>query len=103
MTENLFLNWAMMAVSLFNTIVLFWLGITILLNAERRDWGLWLASGELILGGVFFFSHSIILGHGLEAFSRSLNFWWRFGWFPIVTIPYVWYVIMLWYSGFWEK
>jgi signal transduction histidine kinase len=103
MTNNLLLNWAVMAASLFNTIVLIWLGLTVLLNAERRTWGLWLAAGELLLGGAFFLSHSIILGHGLETFNRSLNFWWRFGWIPVVSIPYVWYVIMLWYSGFWER
>jgi len=24
------------------------------------------------------------------------------GWVPVVTIPYVWYVVMLWYAGFWN-
>ncbi|MBL7164071.1 MAG: hypothetical protein ISS57_15855 [Anaerolineales bacterium] len=50
MTENWLLNWAIMAVSLFNTIVLLWLGFTVVLNAQRRDWGLWLVAGELVLG-----------------------------------------------------
>ena len=36
MTGNLFLDWATMAVSLFNTILAFWLGLTVLLRAERR-------------------------------------------------------------------
>ncbi len=101
-TDNWLLNWALLTISLFNTIALLWLGITVLLNAERRSWGLWLAAGELLLGGAFFLSHTIILGYGVETFSRGLNFWWQLGWIPVVTIPYAWYVVMLWYAGFWE-
>jgi len=103
MTENWLLNWAIMAVSLFNAILLIWLGLTVLLNSERRTWGLWLAGGEILLGGAFFLIHSIILGHGLNTFGRSIDFWWRVGWVPVVTIPYVWYVVILWYSGFWDR
>ena len=103
MTENWVLNWAIMAVSLFNTILLIWLGLTVLLNAECRTWGLWLAGGVILLGGVFFMIHTIILGHGLNTFGRSIDFWWRVGWVPVVTIPYVWYVVVLWYSGFWDR
>ncbi len=103
MTDFLVLNWAVMAVSLFNTILLVWLGLAVLLNAERRSWGLWLASGEILLGGVFFLVHTIILGYGIHSIERSLNFWWRVGWVPVVTIPYVWYVVILWYAGFWDR
>ena len=103
MTENWLLNWAVMAISLFNTILLIWLGLTVLLNAERRSWGLWLAGGVILLGGVFFLIHSILLGHGLNTFGRSIDFWWRVGWVPVVTIPFIWYVVILWYSGFWDR
>ena len=103
MTDNILLNWVVMALSLFNTILLIWLGMTVLLNAESRTWGLWLAGGEILLGGIFFLIHSIILGYGLNTFGRSLDFWWRVGWVPVVTIPYVWYVVILWYSGFWSR
>ena len=103
MTDSWLLNWAIMAISLFNAILLVWLGLTVLLNAERRSWGLWLAGGEILLGGIFFLIHSIILGHGFNTFERSLDFWWQIGWVPVVTIPYVWYVVILWYSGFWDR
>jgi len=103
MTENWLLNWAIMAVSLFNAILLIWLGLTVLLNAERRTWGLWLAGGVILLGGTFFLIHSIILGLGLSTFGRSMDFWWRLGWIPVVTIPYIWYVVILWYSSFWDS
>ncbi|MGW8226521.1 MAG: sensor histidine kinase, partial [Anaerolineales bacterium] len=103
MTENWLLNWAMMGVSLFNTILLIWLGLTVLLNADRRSWGLWLAGGVILLGGTFFLIHSILLGLGLNTFGRSIDFWWRLGWIPVVIIPYIWYVVILWYSGFWDR
>ena len=102
MTGRFSLDWAIMAVSLFNTILLLWLGLTVLLNAERRTWGLWLASGGLLMGGAFFFSHSAILGHGLDYWSQGMDFWWRAGWLPIVALPFVWYATMLWYVGFWD-
>lgn len=103
MTENWLLNWAVMGVSLFNTILLIWLGLTVLLNADRRSWGLWLAGGVILLGGIFFLIHSILLGLGLNTFGRSIDFWWRLGWMPVVTIPYIWYIVILWYSGFWDR
>lgn len=96
------LDWATMSVSLFNVIVLLWLGLTVLLNSERRRWGVWLAGGGLLLGGSFFVAHSAMLGHGLRDVSTGMDFWWQVGWVPVVTLPYAWYVVMLWYSGFWD-
>jgi len=98
MTGNLFLDWATMAVSLFNTILALWLGLTVLLGAERRTWGIWMASGGLLLGGVFFISHSAILGHGL---ARGVELWWQVGWLPVIALPLAWYLLTLWYAGFW--
>ena len=102
MTGSFTLDWATLAVSLFNTIILLWLGLTVLFNAERRTLGLWLASTELLMGAAFFLSHSIILANGINLSSQGMNFWWHLGWFPVVLLPYAWYVIMLWYSGFWN-
>ena len=111
MTGNFFLDWAIMAVSLFNTILLLWLGLTVLLNAERRTlrqaqgrrWGVWLAGGGMLMGGAFFVSHSAILGHGLHYTSQGMDFWWRTGWVTVVTLPIAWYIVMLWYVGFWDE
>jgi signal transduction histidine kinase len=102
-TGNLFLDWAIMAVSLFNTILLIWLGLTVLLNAERRTWGIWLAGGGLLMGGAFFISHTAILGQGLSYVSRGMNFWWHLGWGPVVISPFAWYLVVLWYAGFWDE
>jgi signal transduction histidine kinase len=103
MTGRLILDWAIMAVSLFNTIQLLWLGLTILLNAERRTSGTWLAGGGTLMGGAFFVSHTAILGRGLHDVSRGMDFWWRVGWVPAVALPFAWYVVMLWYSGLWNS
>jgi signal transduction histidine kinase len=103
MTGAPWLDWAVMALSLFNMILLLWLGLTVLLNAERRSWGIWLGGGGLLLGGAFFVSHSAILGRGLREAGPGMDFWWRVGWLPVVTLPFVWYVVMLWYAGFWER
>jgi signal transduction histidine kinase len=97
------LDWAVLAVSLFDTILLFWLGLTVVLNAERRTWGLWLAGGGLLVGGVFFLVHTAILGYGLNIFSPEVNLLWRFGWFPVVVLPFSWYLINLWYAGFFDR
>ncbi len=102
MTGYFLLDWAIMAVSLVNVILQLWLGMTVLLNAERRTWGVWLAGGGLLLGATFFISHTAILGFGLDYISSGLNLWWRIGWLPVVGLPFVWYLVMLWYAGFWQ-
>ena len=103
MSNNFFLDWAILSVSLTNTILLLWLGLTVLLNAERKNWGVWLTGGGFLLGAAFFLSHSIILGYGFNYFNWGINFWWRFGWIPVILAPLAWYVVMLWYSGYWES
>jgi signal transduction histidine kinase len=101
MSGSLLIDWAAMAVSLFNTILTLWLGLTVLLNAERRSPGIWLAGGGLLLGAAFFFSHSAILGLGQMPYRADL--WWQIGWIPVILAPSAWYVVMLWYAGFWEE
>ncbi len=103
MSDSIALNWASLAISLFNTFILLWLGLTVLIHAERRTLGLWIASSELLMGAAFFLSHSIILASGFYLSSQSLNFWWHLGWFPVVLLPYAWYIVMLWYAGFWNE
>ncbi|MBX3015298.1 MAG: hypothetical protein KF832_27510, partial [Caldilineaceae bacterium] len=100
MTGILLLDWALMAVSLTNVILISWLGLTVLLNAERRAWGVWLAGGGLLLGAAFFISHTVIIGLGPDFASRGLEWWWRAGWVPLVALPFAWYAIIAWYTGF---
>jgi len=102
MSGQFYLDWGGLAISLFNMIILVWLGLTTLLNAERRTLGLTIASLMLFSGGAFFLIHTIILGYGADLFARGLNFWWQLGWIPVVILPYAWYGVMLWYAGFWD-
>ncbi|MBK7896227.1 MAG: hypothetical protein IPJ90_15405 [Anaerolineaceae bacterium] len=104
MSDILLLDWAIMAVSLFNTILLTWLGLTVFFNSERRDWGVWIAAGGLLLGALFFVSHSAIIGLGLTNLTwRNMIFWWTAGLIPAIMLPYAWYIIILWYAGYWHE
>ncbi len=102
MTGSFLLDWAGMAVSLANVILLSWLGLHVLLNTEQRTWGVWLAGCGLLCGAAFFISHTAILGVGLDIANQRLEVMWRFGWLPLVALPLIWYVMVLWYAGFWE-
>ena len=96
MSGILLLDWAIMAASLFNTILLAWLGLTVVFNSERRDWGVWMATVGLLLGALFFVSHTAIVGLGLNQLSwRNMIFWWTAGLVPAIMLPYAWYIIML--------
>ncbi len=93
------LDWAIRAVSLFNTIALLWLGLTVLLNTERRTWGSLLAASGLLVGGLFFAMHTLIAAGELEHFSSELALWSRLVWLPCIVLPYLWYLVMLWWTG----
>lgn len=101
MTVNLWLKWAGMAVSLANVMAMLWLGLTVLLNSSRRPRQVWLTGGGLLLGGLFFVSHTAILGYGPAFSGPGLEIWWRLGWLPLVGLPFIWFGVMLWYTGGW--
>jgi signal transduction histidine kinase len=102
MSGQFWLDWLALAISLFNTVVLAWLGLTVLFNAERRTWGVFLAVGGMLAGAAFFLSHSVVVSQGATALIHNFSFWWQVGWIPLVAAPYIWYLLMLWYSGFWD-
>jgi signal transduction histidine kinase len=103
MTSELPLDWATLALSIFNTILLLWLGLTVILNAERRTPGVWVAGGGLLMSSLFFLSHTAILGLGPLQPGVGMNTWWRAGWIPVVSMPFAWYLVMLWYSSYWNE
>jgi hypothetical protein len=92
-------DWALIATSLFNTVITLWLGLTVLLNAERRTWGTYLAGGGLLVGAAFFVGHTAVVGRVLGTFTGEMELWWRLGWLVLLGAPYLWYVVMAWYSG----
>jgi anti-sigma regulatory factor (Ser/Thr protein kinase) len=94
------LNWAAISVSVFNTILLLWLGLTVLLTAERRDPGVWLVVLGSFAGSLFFVSHSVLLGIGWYGVNPAVEFWWIAGLLPLVVCPLFWYIAILWFSGY---
>ena len=110
MTGFFYLDWSLLSVSLFNAILMLWLGLTVLLNARHRTpegrsgaWGFWIAAGSLLLGGVFFLLHTALLGFDIRSLLSALGIWWRAGWITAAILPFAWYAVMLWYAGFWEE
>jgi signal transduction histidine kinase len=102
MSDSIFLNWAAITLSLFNAVLLFWLGFMVLLNSDQRAWGIWLSGLGLLLGAVFFVSHSAILGLGITVIGWDRLFWWTVGLALAIALPFTWYIVMLWYAGYWE-
>ena len=102
MSGNVYLDWVILAVSLTNIMLLGWLGLTVLLNAERRTWGVWVTGGAALLGAIFFVSHTAILALDLATTGYNLNLWWRTGWLPLMALPLGWYMMVLWHVGFWH-
>jgi len=95
-------SWALVAVSLFNTILLLWLGLSLWLHADRRDPGVVLSTGGFLLGGLFFISHSALLLSRTWEFTRSNTLWLATAMIPVLLLPYVWYVVLLRNAGFWD-
>ncbi|NMB53270.1 MAG: hypothetical protein GYA15_01095 [Leptolinea sp.] len=102
MSGQLILDWPALALSLFDAFLLCWLGLTILLEANRRSMGVWLSADGLFLGAAFFIAHTAILRNGWQFDNPVLNFWWRAGWWPLVLSPFAWYCVILWYSSYWD-
>jgi len=103
MSTLFWLDWAALSLSLFNMLLLVWLGITLLLTSDSRSLGVILAGTGSLFGGGFFAIHSLILGQSLTPLNAWMDLWWRVGWFLLVLSPLAWYVVILWYAGFWER
>lgn len=99
MTGVFWFDWPLLALSLANGIVLLWLGLTVLLNAQRRTPGVVLLALAAWLGSAFFAAHTAILASGEGPASAALNLWWELGWLPLLALPLAWYAVVLWYSG----
>lgn len=91
---------AVLGVSLFDATLLGWLGLTVLLNAERRRAGLLLTGGALLCGGAFFLAQAGIAGRG--GLRVAMYAQWPLGWLIGASLPCAWYLSMLWYSGAWD-
>src|SRR5512135_3471035 len=87
------------AVSLFNTVLLLWLGLTVLLTGNRRKPATIAGGVGLLLGALFFMGHTLLIAHTVDFFGRGVNTVWRVMWFVAVTAPYFWGLAIFYYSG----
>ena len=92
----------MFAVSLFNLVLLLWLGLTILLNAQQRNWGTYLSGTGFLVGALFFLLHTAALNYSLDTLLENSPIWWLILAAPVVALPFGWMILMLWYCGFWD-
>jgi signal transduction histidine kinase len=97
------LDGAVLGISLANAVLLLWLGLTVALNAERRDLMLWLVVAGLLVGAAFFLGHAAVIGTGTALWFANLRLWWTLGWIPLLALPLAWYVAVLWFAGCWEE
>ena len=108
-----------LAASLFNVLIMGWLGLTVLLNAERprrlptllgfqhprlAAWriparGTLLAAAGLLLGAVFFGVHAASLDVEPSTIIEGKGLWWFALSLPVVLLPSGWYLLMLWQAG----
>jgi signal transduction histidine kinase len=103
MSGNLWLDWAILSLSIINIVLMLWLGWMILLSAEKRTWGVYLAASGLFAGTLFFTSHAVLLGENIPRFNLDVSFWWHLGWAPIIAAPFAWYIVMVWFAGYWDE
>lgn len=92
----------LLIVSLTNVILMLWLGMTVLINAERRTAGVWLAGSALLLGSGFFLLQAIVAWRGMGQIVVAIELQWPMGWFIGTVLPVAWYVAALWHAGFWD-
>jgi signal transduction histidine kinase len=103
MSGLFWLDWVSLSVSLAITMLLVWLGMVVWLNSEQRTWGIHLTSSGLLIGAFFFATHSVLLALANNTTNPWLDIWWRAGWIPVILSPFTWYLVVLWYAGFWES
>ncbi len=87
------------AVSLFNTVLLLWLGLTVLLTGNRRRPATIAGGAGLLLGALFFMGHTLLIAHTVDFFGGGVNIVWRVMWFVAVIAPYFWGLALYYYSG----
>ncbi len=90
---------ATLAISLFDTVTLLWLGLTVFLTGNRRTSATIAGSAGLILGAIFFGGHTLIITHTLGAGSLGVNIVWRVMWVVAVAAPFFWGLSIFYYSG----
>ncbi|GER86201.1 hypothetical protein KDW_03630 [Dictyobacter vulcani] len=102
-TPALLLQTIALALSIFNLIAFLWLAVTVWLNGDRHSLIARVGVVGLSLAALFFFVHSLLISGPLSKSAGgpvSTDFLWRLIWFPALGVPYIWFVIGLYYASF---
>lgn len=82
--------------SLFNTVMLLWLGLTVLLTGNRRKPVTIAGSAGLLLGALFFGGHTLII---TTTSGTGITVVWRLMWIVAAAAPYFWGLSIFYYAG----
>lgn len=88
-----------LALSIFATTMLVWLGLTVFFNSERGKPVALLSAAGLLAAAVFFLSHTMIIGRGFEETGGGMDFWWQMALMPLPLTPFAWLVAVTRYLG----
>jgi signal transduction histidine kinase len=90
-----------LALSIFDLIAFLWLSCTVWLNGDRRSMIARVGVVGLGLSAFFFFLHALLIVGPLANTSDvvSIDFLWHLIWFPALGVPYIWFVIGLYYAS----
>ncbi|HEY3417531.1 MAG TPA: hypothetical protein VGM23_11665, partial [Armatimonadota bacterium] len=91
--------WFMLAISLLTVSLLCWLGLTVLLTAEHRRGGVFLASAAMLISAAFLAFHAVIISQGTGLLIGQ----WPLAWVAGLVLPSAWYAMVLWHIGFWDN
>lgn len=89
-----------LSLSIFNLVAFLWLACTVWLNGDRQSLIARVGVVGLGLSALFFFIHALLI-FGPPVRSSGLitpDFLWHIIWFPAVGVPYIWFVIGLYYA-----
>lgn len=89
-------------VTLVNTLLLLWLGSTVLLQPERRRASVYFASLSLLAAAAFHGAYTIQLGGG-----RVVVFVLVYLWYPtlatLYVLPLCWFAVVLYFAGYFDE
>ncbi len=90
-----------LSLSIFNLVAFLWLACTVWLNGDRQSLIARVGVVGLSLSALFFYIHSLLISGSLaqESMLVSTNFLWHLIWLPALGVPYIWFVIGLYYAS----
>src|SRR5579859_4472314 len=89
------------ALSIFNLIAFLWLTCTVWLNGDRQSVIARVGVVGLSLSASFFFIQALLIYAPLnqEGGLFSADFLWHLIWLPALGVPYIWFIIGLYYAA----